>query len=234
MGSGLLHGSVTAMPNDLIAIATAAAANSSAAKSLFQKRWAIRGQDGSLRASGKHRFIARDGAWQTECDFSFVGHILVQCQGSVSLRHRLIDKIIHTALSEKWPESRLSHPIALIPVKVPVFDISDAGLPELGELVDARAALWRSLAHAAHAAQATLQPLTESRENYLDYLQRKDAWVFVYDHAVRFLMILGKDPDAAWRRAADRGADSGVNAAFFDWCERNRATVMAAAEKIYA
>jgi hypothetical protein len=219
------------MTKDLIAVAAAAAANSSAAKSLFQKQWAIRGQEGTLRASGKHRFIARDGEWQTEWDFSFVGHVLVQCQGSVSLRHRLIDKIIHTALSEKWPGGKLQHPIALIPVKVPVFDISDAGPPELEELVSSRAARWWSL---AHAAQATLQPLKESRKNYLDYLQREDAWVYVYEPAVRFLMVLGKDPDAAWRRAADREGDSGINAAFFDWCERNRATVTASAEKIYA
>lgn len=217
------------MATELTDIA-AAAANASAAKLLFQKRWVIGGQEATLQESGKHLFVAKDGEWQTDFDFSFVGKVLILCQGSVSLRHRAIDKIIHAALNEKWPGGSPRHPIALIPVGVPVFDILDAGRPELEEIVSSRTSLWWSL---AHAAQATLQPLKKSRENYIDYLKREDAWVYVYEPMVGFLMLLGKDPDAAWRRAADRDTDSGINAAFFDWCERNRATATAAAGKIY-
>jgi hypothetical protein len=217
------------MASELTDIA-AAAANIPAAKLLFQKQWAIGGQEGTLQASGKYRFVAKDGEWRTDWDFSFVGQVAVQCQGSVSLRHRVIDKIIHAALSEKWPGGSPRHSIALVPIRVPVFDILDPGRPELEEVVSSRASLWWSL---ARGAQATLLPLKDSRENYLDYLRREDAWVYVYEPAVRFLVLLGADPDAAWRRAADRDADSGLNAAFFDWCERNRATVTAAAEEIY-
>ncbi len=100
----------------------------------------------------------------------------------------------------------------------------------LGAAAASRAASWWTL---ADAAEEMLQLLKGSREAYLDYRKREDAWVFSIEPSVSFLLLLGEDPDAAWRRAANRAADSGMNATFFEWCERNSEAATKAAAQIY-
>lgn len=201
-----------------------------AAKHSFQESWQAGGAARSLKAAGKNRFVSQSNGWATDFSFDFVGKVLVHCQGSVSLRHRAIDEIIHAALSEKWPEVSRQIPVALVSVQVPVVDDTELSLSPLDGAAASRAASWWTL---ADAAEVTLQLLKGSREAYLDYRKREGVWVFNIEPSVRFLLLLGDDPDAAWRRAANREADSGMNAAFFEWCERHSEAATKAAAQIY-
>lgn len=201
-----------------------------AAKRAFQESWTTGGLERSLKAAGKSRFVSQSDEWAIDFSFDFVGQFLVRCQGSVSLRHRAIDRIIHAALREKWPGVSRQAPIALVSVSVPVIDEPEPLPSVLDDSVASRAATWWTL---ADAAEMLLQPLQGSQATYMDYLKSDQAWVFTYEPSVRFLVLLGENPDAAWRRAADRGADSGINAAFFEWCERNREAATQAAAQIY-
>jgi hypothetical protein len=201
-----------------------------AAKRAFQESWKAGGSERSLKAAGKSRFVSQSDGWAIDFSFDFVGQILVHCQGSVSLRHRAIDRIIHAALSEKWPGVSRLAPIALVSVDVPVVDEPELLPSVLDSSAASCAASWWA---SADAAEMILRPLQESRATYLDYLKGDQAWVFTYEPSVSFLVLLGENPDAAWRRAADRAADSGMNAAFFEWCERNREAATQAAAQIY-
>jgi hypothetical protein len=201
-----------------------------ATKRAFQESWAASGSERGLKAKGKSRFVSQSDGWAIDFNFDFVGQVLVHCQGSVSLRHRAIDRILHSALSEKWPGVSRQAPIALVSVNVPVVDEPELLRPVLDGSVASRAASWWA---SADAAEMLLQPLRASRATYLDYLKSDQAWGFTYEPSVSFLVLLGENPDAAWRRAADRAADSGMNAAFFEWCERNREAATQAAAQIY-
>jgi hypothetical protein len=201
-----------------------------AAKRAFRETWTAGGSERNLKAAGKSRFVSQSDGWAVDFSFDFVGQVLVRCQGSVSLRHRAIDRTIHAALSEKWPGGSRQAPIAWVSVDVPVVDESELLPSALHASAASRAASWWS---GADAAEMALQPLQRSRAGYLDYLKGEKAWVFTYEPSVSFLLLLGENPDAAWRRAADRATDSGMNTAFFEWCERNRDVATQAAAQIY-
>lgn len=200
------------------------------AKRAFQESWVAGGSERNLKAAGKSRFVSQSDGWAVDFSFDFVGRVLVHCQGSVSLRHRAVDKIIHAALSEKWPGVSRQVPIALISVDVPVVDgpVPPPSVPH-GSAASRAASWWAS----ADAAEVMLRPLRGSPADYLDYLKGEQAWVFTYEPSVSFLILLSGNPDAAWQRAADRATDSGMNAAFFDWCERNPEAATEAAAQIY-
>ncbi|HWW27860.1 MAG TPA: hypothetical protein VNZ85_18400 [Caulobacter sp.] len=201
-----------------------------AAKRAFQENWAIGGSERNLKAAGKSRFVSQSDGWAIDFSFDFVGQVLVRCQGSVSLRHRAVDRIIHAALSEQWPGVSRQAPIALVSVDVPVVDDPVFHSSVLHGSAASRAASWWA---SADAAEMILRPLQGSPAAYMDYLKGEQAWVFTYEPSVSFLVLLGENPDAAWQRAADRLADSGTNAAFFEWCERNREAATQTAAEIY-
>ncbi len=201
-----------------------------AAKRAFQESWAAGGSERNLKSAGKSRFVSQSDGWAIDFSFDFVGQALVRCQGSVSLRHRAFDKIIHAALSEKWPGVSRQAPIALVSVEVPVVDDPMSPPSLLHGSTASRAASWWA---SADAAEMMLRPLQGAPADYLNYLKDEQAWVFTYEPSVSFLALLSENPDAAWQRAADRAADSGMNAAFFEWCERNREAATGAAAQIY-
>lgn len=193
---------------------------------MLKEAWAQAGEARGLRKTGAKTFVEKIGDWRVRWELGLVGSVLISDQSVLWLCHESVARLIKAALRERWPEVSGHYPLVQIDIKAGRLDTLALDQSSVEAAVSAWVDEWWRQAEQARIA---IDRLKASRKAYAAFLEKSD-WPAVWRPYIEFLLLLGADPETAWRRCS--GGEKVFDGQFFEWCDRNRRATEAVAAKL--